>query len=825
MSNYSELLSQLTVEEKAGLCSGKNFWETKSVDRLGIPSVMMTDGPHGMRKERADDESLALKASELSTCFPTASCSACCWDTDLLYKMGEAIAKEAQDQHVSTVLGPGVNIKRSSLCGRNFEYFSEDPYLAGKLSSAYIRGVQSQGIGTSLKHFAANNQEYLRMSISSVIDDRTLHEIYLRAFEISVREAQPRTVMCSYNRINGVYSSDNKWLLTDVLRDKWGFEGIVVSDWGATDDRVQGIRAGLDLEMPYNGGTNDAAIVAAVAAGELAESELDICAKRVLGFVDKGCEGLTGAPCDYDANHELARRIAADSMVLLKNDNATLPLAKSDKLTIIGGLAKEYRHQGSGSSRINCRKLVSVIDALTAAGIDFEYCEGYKLSDDGCDAALLQEAVELSTEKDKVLLVVGLTDSYESEGYDRRGYDIPKGHNDLIQAVLAVNPNVSVLTLGGSPFAMPWFADVKSVLNAYLAGEAGGEAIVDVLFGDVNPSGKLAETWALDVHDNLADIYFRKGPQTVEYREGIFVGYRYFDSAKKAVRFPFGYGLSYTTFAYGDAHLSTDVVNGDERLSVTVSVTNNGKVAGKETVQIYVHSHDSVIFKPERELKGFAKVALEAGETKDVTIELDDKAFSFYNVGIDDWQVGGGEYDVLVCASSRDVKKLLTVTVTTYDAAEVNDYRETAPSFYNIGAAAEITDTQFVALYGKDLPDNTPTKKGDFNLNSTIMDIRGTFIGKIFTKFAPLALKSQVKNVDQTTLLAMQSGLAEIPIRAMVGMSNGIVPMVMANGIVDLANGKRWRGLRLVLKGACGALKNVTRANKETKKANAQKEN
>jgi beta-glucosidase len=491
----NKVLKELTIEEKAALCSGLNYWQTKPIARLEVPSGVMSDGPHGVRKEKADDDNIALKASYPSTCFPTASCSACSWNPDLLYEMGVALAEECKDQNVGTVLGPGVNMKRTSICGRNFEYFSEDPYLAGQLGIKYVQGVQSTGVGTSLKHFAANNQEYLRMTISSVIDKRALHEIYLRAFEDIVKAAQPTTIMCSYNKINGVYSSDNKELLTDILRTKWGFKGLVMSDWGATNDRVAGIKAGMDLEMPYFGVYHDNLVSQAVKNKDLREEELDTCVSRVLNFAYDGAAATKEEfVADYKKHHALARKIAGESIILMKNLDNLLPLNKEEDLVVIGELANTMRYQGSGSSRINPYNLVNFLKYLDDSKIKYTFAKGYDLSDKGYNQNLIDEAIRIASKKSKVIIFAGLTDSYESEGYDRKEFNIPDGHTSLINAVSQVNPNVTVVLLGGSPYNMPWIDKVQAIINAYLPGEAGAEAIGDVLFGDVNPSGKLAET-------------------------------------------------------------------------------------------------------------------------------------------------------------------------------------------------------------------------------------------------------------------------------------------------------------------------------------------
>lgn len=823
IEKIENLLKQLTLEEKAGLCSGGDFWHTKAVERLGIPQVLMTDGPHGLRKEKEDDDNIALKASYKATCFPTASCSASSWNKENLYKMGKAIAEQAKDQRIGTVLGPGINIKRSSLCGRNFEYFSEDPILSAELAIAYINGAQENGVGTSLKHYAANNQEYLRMTIDSVLDERTLHETYLRAFEYTVKRSQPTTVMASYNRINGTYSCDNKELLTDILRTKWGWDGLVLSDWGATNNRVEGIKAGMDLEMPYFGRFNDLSIVKAVKKGTLSMQDLDNCVRRILKFVFE-CANVCSPQeeffADYEQAHQLAREIAADSLVLLKNEENLFPFNKKEKVTVIGQLAEQFRYQGSGSSRINPYKLVNFIDTLKNEGVEYEYAKGYDMTDSGYNKELIDEAVRLASKSDKILLFMGLIDSFESEGYDRTTINMPDGHTALLEELYKVNPNIAVVLMGGSVVEFSWLMKAKSVLNCYLSGEAGNEAIFDVIFGDKTPSGKLAETYPIAISDNLADKYFRAGPKTIEYRESVFIGYKYYDTAEKKVQFPFGYGLSYTTFEYSNLKLSSDNIKDSDTLTVTFDITNSGKVYGGEIAQLYVKDKESTIFRPEKELQGFEKVYLEPNETKTVTIILDKKAFSYYNVNIHDWHVESGEFEILIGASSRDIKLSQTVYVqSSNNDAIVPDYRETCPSYYNIKNVNEIPTEEFAYLYGRELPSNVKAKRGQYNITSPIMEIQHTVIGRFLVWVAPKLMLSQVKNVDQTTLLAMQHSLEEIPLRALCGMSAGIVSLELADGIAMLANRKIFRGL-----GKCAVgLINTLRTLADTKKKNKEK--
>ncbi|MBR0406906.1 MAG: glycoside hydrolase family 3 C-terminal domain-containing protein [Clostridia bacterium] len=654
MKDIKALVAQMTLEEKAGLCSGLDFWHTKPVERLGIPSTMVSDGPHGLRKQDEEADHLGINDSIKAVCFPAACATAASFDKELIGKMGEAIGDSCQHEKLSVVLGPAVNIKRSPLCGRNFEYFSEDPYLAGKMSASYIKGVQSRKVGTSIKHFAANNQEHRRMSSSSDADERTLREIYFPAFEISVKEAQPWTVMCSYNRINGVYASENPWLLTDVLRKEWGFEGYVMSDWGAVSNRVKGVAAGLDLEMPASGGVNDRKIVEAVKKGELDEKYVDLCCERILNIIFRSQENAKPeTPWDKEAQHAFSGQIASECMVLLKNEDEILPLNKEDAIAFIGEFAEKPRFQGGGSSHINSFKTTSALEA--AKGLNVAYAQGYSVAKDEATDEMIAEAVKAAKAAKAAVVFAGLPDSYESEGYDRPHMQMPACQNKLIEAVAAANPNTVVVLHNGSPVEMPWIGKVKAVLEAYLGGQNVGDATVKVLFGDVNPSGHLAETFPLKLQDNPSYLYYGGEGNRTEYREGVFVGYRYYDKKDMDVLFPFGHGLSYTTFEYSNLRLSAKEIKDTDTLTVTVTVTNTGKRFGKAVAQLYVGDQESTPIRPVRELKGFEKVALNPGESKDVTFTLDKRSFAYWNETIHDWHVETGAFTIEVGASSRDL--------------------------------------------------------------------------------------------------------------------------------------------------------------------------
>ena len=666
INQIRNLIAQMTLEEKAGLLSGQDFWHTKPVERLGIPRTMVSDGPHGLRKQDEEGDHLGINDSIKAVCFPAASATAASFDPDMLEKMGEALGDACQHEKLSVLLGPAVNIKRSPLCGRNFEYFSEDPYLTGVMATALIKGIQSKNVGTSIKHFALNNQEHRRMSSSSDCDERTIREIYFPAFEMAVKEAQPWTVMCSYNRINGTYASENPWLLTDVLRKEWGFEGYVMSDWGAVSNRVAGVAAGLDLEMPASGGINDRKIVEAVKAGKLDEKAVDLCCERILNIIYRYVENAKPeTPWDMEAQHQMAANVAAECMVLLKNEGEILPLSKEDEIAFIGEFAEKPRFQGGGSSHINCFKTTGAVEAAKAQGLKVTYAQGYSVKTDDAPAEMIAEAVAAAKKAKVAVVFAGLPDAYESEGYDRTHMRMPESQNRLIEAVAEANPNTVVVLHNGSPVEMPWIGKVKAVLEAYLGGQAVGMAQVKVLFGDVNPSGHLPESFPIKLEDNPSYLFYGGEPRGTEYREGIFVGYRYYDKKKMSVLFPFGYGLSYTTFEYSNLKLSTDSMKDTDELTVTVTVKNTGKRAGKAVAQLYVGDAEGYVnaVRPVRELKGFRKVALEPGESKEVSFTLCKRAFATWRAEIHDWWVETGDFTIEIGDSVANLPLKATVKV------------------------------------------------------------------------------------------------------------------------------------------------------------------
>lgn len=656
--NVRALIGEMTLEEKAGLCSGLDSWNTKPVERLRVPSVMVSDGPHGLRKQTGSGANDSIRA----VCFPTGCAMAASFDRRLFERLGDALGGECRAEDVAVVLGPAINIKRSPLCGRNFEYLSEDPYLAGEEAAAYVSAIQRHDVGVSVKHFALNNQEHRRMSQSSDADERTMREIYLAAFETVVKQAKPWTLMCSYNRINGTLVSENRWLLSDVLRKEWGFDGYVMSDWGAAGDRVKGLAAGLELEMPSSGGVRDRQIVDAVRSGELNEAVLDRACERMLSVHARYLESMLPAGSwDAEADDALSGELAEECMVLLKNEGV-LPLKKSDSIAFIGEFAEKPRFQGGGSSHINTTRVTSALDA--ADGIpNIRYARGFSIEDDKTTDTWLLEAVEAAKKARAAVVFAGLPDTYECEGYDRAHMRLPDCQNRLIEAVASANPNTVVVLQNGSPVEMPWITRVKGVLEAYLSGQASGRAVVRLLFGDANPSGRLPETFPCRLEDNPSYLFFGGDDERTEYREGVFVGYRYYDKKKADVLFPFGYGLSYTTFAYGNLVLDKREMDDTDTLSVTVDVTNTGDRFGREAVQVYVADAESTVIRPVRELKGFEKVGLRPGETKTVSFLLDKRAFAYYETRLQDWHVESGEFLIQIGRSSRDIVLEEAVTV------------------------------------------------------------------------------------------------------------------------------------------------------------------
>ena len=804
MKDVKELISQMTLEEKASLCSGLDFWHLKGIERLGIPSIMMTDGPHGLRKRANESDQIGLTESVPATCFPTASALAATWNRDLVYQVGEALGKECREEKVGVILGPGVNIKRSPLCGRNFEYFSEDPYLSGEIAKSHIRGVQSQGIGASMKHYAVNNQEYRRMTIDAIVDERTLREIYLAGYEIAVKEAQPWTVMCAYNRVNGATCSEHKTLMTEILKEEWGHEGLVVTDWGAMNERVEGLAAGVELEMPGVRNGNDAKIVAAVQEGHLDKAILDRAVERILTLILKAQETLAeDFAYDRQVHHALARRVAGEGAVLLKNQEEILPLQKNARVALMGQFAKTPRYQGAGSSLMNPSQLDNITnEVVKLVGDDsISYAAGYPLQGDQVDDELIREAVALAKGAEVVVICAGLTDTYEVEGLDRLHMRLPPSHDALIEAVAEAHSRVVVVLSNGSPVEMPWVDRVQAILEGYLGGQAGAGAIADILFGEVNPSGKLAETFPVKLEDTPSYHTFPGGPKTVEYRESIYVGYRYYDTAGSDPLFPFGHGLSYAAFEYSELRLSKSAMADSDTLTVTIKVKNTGQVTGKEIVQLYVKDVEATAFRPEKELRGFSKVELEPGEETMVSIELGQRAFAYYNTDLGDWHVESGTFELLVGASSRDIRLSATVEMKSSQAEAPAVDRQALAAYYSLAKGAQISQTDFENLLGRAAPGNAIVEGEPHTINTPIGDMKDSFIGRQLGNMMNRQIEGMIKDdPDGPTAQLMRIIAREAPLRMMLMMGDGAVSREILDALLVMINGKFFKGLAALAK-------------------------
>jgi beta-glucosidase len=787
------LVALMTLAEKASLCSGLNFWYLKGIKRLGLPEIMVTDGPHGLRKQESGAESVGLNASVPSTCFPTASATACSFDRQLLYDIGKTIAEECRQENVAVLLGPGVNIKRSPLCGRNFEYFSEDPLLSGEIAAAFIEGVQSQNVGVSLKHFAANNQETRRMTCESIGDERTFREIYLKVFEIVVKKASPWTVMCSYNKLFGEFSSQNERLLTGILRNEWGFDGVVISDWGATVDRVAGVKAGLDIEMPHVDDAHDQEIIQAVENGNLPIDKLNGAAVNVTELILKS-NSRKSYKYDQVDHHALARTAAAQSAVLLKNEGNLLPGNVKASVAIIGAFAKNPRYQGTGSSKILPYKLDNAFDELKSAGVEAEYADGYPLDTDIVNETLIAEACRAAKDKEIVYLFAGLPDRYEAEGFDRESMRMPENHVKLIEAVSEVNNHLVVILFGGAPMELPWVDKAQAILLMYLGGQACGGAVADLLLGKVNPSGKLAESWPLILEDNPSYGNFPGYPMTVEYREGLFVGYRYYDSAKKTVRYPFGHGLSYTQFEYSNLLLSTNKLENADQLTITCQIKNCGTIVGKEIVQLYVSCRNSVIVRPEQELKGFDKMTLEAGEIREVKFTLAAKDLGIYDTTTSTWKVENGDYEIRVSSSSQDIRLKSTVHIEGEHLNPLHDLHSLIPVFFNPENGINLSDAEFETLLARPIPPRTRAKGFPHTINSTISDIQDKWVGRMLLKYVQKKIDAMSKDNADLKIMA-EKMLMNMPLRFLTTMGGGMTNAQL-NGLVELLNGHWLKGIK-----------------------------
>lgn len=793
MQNTELLLKKLTLEEKCALLSGAETFKTRGMPEHGIPQIWLSDGPHGLRKQAGESDHLGLNPSVPATCFPTASAVANSWDAALGEEIGAALGEEAAAQEVSVVLGPGLNMKRNPLCGRSFEYFSEDPYLAGKLAAGYIRGIQSKGVAACPKHFAVNSQETRRMASDSIVDERTLREIYLTGFEIAVKEGHPRSIMSSYNLVNGTYANENKHLLMEILRGEWGFDGAVITDWGGSNDHALGVKNGSTLEMPAPGGDSVRELLAAVESGKISESDIDARLSELLPLVFDTKAALDAAPREFDAaaHHALARRAAEESLVLLKNEGALLPLAAGSKVAVIGDFAKNPRYQGAGSSMVNSTQVDVLLDKLIDSELNvIGYQQGFDRHGKP-DAALQKSACELATQADTVILCMGLDEIAESEGLDRSNLRLAQNQVDLLQAVAAVNPKIVVVLYSGSVVETPWLDNCQALLYAALGGQAGAGAVADALTGKVNPCGKLAETWPLTYADVPSAADFATRRKTVEYREGLYIGYRYFTTAEKAVRFPFGYGMSYTTFAYSD-------MAADEQ-GVSLTVTNTGSVAGTEIVQLYVAKKNSELFRPAKELKGFARVTLAPGEKQRITIMLDDKAFRFWNVKANRWEIEGGEYELLVGASVEDIR--LCEKISVHGTATVHPYEDVDLDCYYKGDVLSVSDADFEKLLGHPIP-NGKTKI-DRNLTLGELNHARSPLGWLVWLVLTILLDVSYKRGKPDLNILFQYNM---PLRALAKMTNGAISMGMVDGIVMELQGFWILGLVRVI---YEAIKNV----------------
>ena len=793
MQNTELLLKKLTLEEKCALLSGAETFKTRGMPEHGIPQIWLSDGPHGLRKQAGESDHLGLNPSVPATCFPTASAIANSWDTALGEEIGAALGEEAAAQEVSVVLGPGLNMKRNPLCGRSFEYFSEDPYLAGKLAAGYIRGIQSKGVAACPKHFAVNSQETRRMASDSIVDERTLREIYLTGFEIAVKEGHPRSIMSSYNLVNGTYANENKHLLMEILRGEWGFDGAVITDWGGSNDHALGVKNGSTLEMPAPGGDSVRELLAAVESGKISESDIDARLSELLPLVFDTKAALDAAPREFDAaaHHALARRAAEESLVLLKNEGALLPLAAGTKVAVIGDFAKNPRYQGAGSSMVNSTQVDVLLDKLIDSELNvIGYQQGFDRHGKP-DAALQKSACELATQADTVILCMGLDEIAESEGLDRSNLRLAQNQVDLLQAVAAVNPKIVVVLYSGSVVETPWLDNCQALLYAALGGQAGAGAVADALTGKVNPCGKLAETWPLAYADVPSAADFATRRKTVEYREGLYIGYRYFTTAEKAVRFPFGYGMSYTTFAYSD-------MAADEQ-GVSLTVTNTGSVAGTEIVQLYTAKKNSELFRPAKELKGFARVTLAPGEKQRITIMLDDKAFRFWNVKANRWEIEGGEYELLVGASVEDIR--LCEKISVHGTATVHPYEDRDLDCYYKGNVLSVSDADFEKLLGHPIP-NGKTKI-DRNLTLGELNHARSPLGWLVWLVLTILLDVSYKRGKPDLNILFQYNM---PLRALAKMTNGAISMGMVDGIVMELQGFWILGLVRVI---YEAIKNV----------------
>ena len=788
---HKDILDQMTLIEKAAIVGGQGEWQTWPIPRLGIPSMYCSDGPHGIRKQAGAGDHLGLNESLKATCFPTAATVANSWDVALGEKIGQALGEEAMAEDVHILLGPGMNMKRSPLCGRNFEYFSEDPHLAGKMAAAYVRGIQSKGVRSCIKHFAVNSQEERRMAMDAVVDERTLREIYLTAFEIAIREGKAKALMTSYNEVNGEYANENAHLLLDILRGEWGYDGMVVTDWGGSNDHVKGIKCRSNLEMPNPGLDSARQVIAAIENGTLTKAELDLCVDDLLDAILETTKAAKGHSTEFDieGHHALAREAAAQCAVLLKNEGKILPLAEGTKVAVIGDFAFKPRYQGAGSSMVNTTKLESFIEiAQESSALEIVASSaGYQRNGDP-DEALKNEAVEAAKQADVVLYFFGLDEMSESEGLDRQHMKLPKVQIELLKALAGANPNVVGILSGGSSIEMDWDTELKAVLHGYLTGQAGGGAVYDIITGAVNPSGKLAETYPVAYEDTPAFKYYPAKERTSEYREGLYIGYRYFDTAHVPVKYPFGYGLSYTTFEYTDLKVNAD--------GATFKITNTGKLDGAEIAQVYISLPGAEVFRPEKELKGFAKVFLKAGETKTVTVAFNDMTFRYWNVEDEAWAVEGGVYKVLVGSSSADIRLAADMSVAGVGSGNPYD-RKKVPAYYS-GDITRVPDGQFETILGRPIPDGSWTR--DLTENDAICQLKNSkswICRRVYGVLERKKKKAEAAGKPDLNVLFIYN----MPFRAIGKMTGGAVSQEMVEGMVKVVNGHFFGGIGTVIGG------------------------
>ncbi|MGD6942772.1 glycoside hydrolase family 3 C-terminal domain-containing protein [Cytobacillus gottheilii] len=792
---YSDIIEKMTLEEKASLMSGKDFWQTQDIERLGIHNIFLADGPHGIRKQMAAADHLGLNESTPATCFPTAATVANSWNVELGEKIGEYLGEEAVAQKVNVLLGPGINMKRDPLCGRNFEYFSEDPYHTGKMAASYIKGIQSHGISACVKHFAVNNQEERRMSIDTIVDERTLREIYLTAFEIAVKEGKTKTVMSSYNMLNGAYTNENIHLMREILRDEWGFEGVVVTDWGGSNDRVAGLAAGNELEMPTTAGETNQEIIDAIKNGKIEERFLDEAVDRLLHLIFT-TEEVFNKPYkqnfDIKEHHQVAQEVAEESIVLLKNEDHILPLKSGLKVATIGQFAEEARYQGAGSSIVNPTILENTLEVLTDSQINnIGYEPGFERYGKK-NAKKIEKACALAKDADVVLLYIGLDEATEAEGLDRSNMRIPENQIELLNAVHKVNPNIVAVLSCGAAVEMPWIDKVKGLLHGYLNGQAGAKAVLKILTGEVNPSGKLAESYPIRYEDTPAFYQFPGKEVSVEYREAMYIGYRYYDTANVEVRFPFGFGLSYTTFSYSDIQV--------DKHGVTFHLTNTGSAAGMEIAQLYVGCQSEQIFRPNKELRGFKKVFLKPGETKAVTIPFDDKTFRYYNVKSDQWEVEEADYHIMIGASSADIRLQDQIFIEGTNAPAPYENSK-LPSYFS-GDANKVSTEEFEALLGRKVPPAKWDRSRPLGYNDTIAQCQYAkgAIARLAYKSITFAHWFLKKIGKRSTANLIMMSVYHMPFRGVARMTGGIINMPMLDGILMMVNGQFFKGFSHLLR-------------------------